>query len=68
MIWKRKCFINTAFQLFFRICHQVGPRKTGLELNGTHQFLVYADDVTLGEKEKKHNYQKEKYVSSIRHM
>jgi hypothetical protein len=32
-----------AFQLCFRICHQVGSGKEeGLKLNGTHHFLVYA--------------------------
>jgi hypothetical protein len=24
-----RCFITTAFQLCFRICHQEGPRKSG---------------------------------------
>jgi hypothetical protein len=26
---KRRCFITTAFQLYFGICHQEGPRETG---------------------------------------
>jgi hypothetical protein len=36
------------FQLRFRICHQE-PRRNQerLELNGTHQLLVYADDVNI---------------------
>jgi len=44
-------FVAIVFQLCFRICHQEGPRsQKRLELNGTHQLLVYAGDVnTLGE-------------------
>jgi hypothetical protein len=44
-IWSktRRCFITTAFQLWFRICHYSGPGKPG----GTHQLLAYADDVNL---------------------
>jgi hypothetical protein len=39
------CFVATAFQLCFTICHQEGPRKQeGLELNVSHDFLVYAED------------------------
>jgi hypothetical protein len=33
----------TAFQLCLRICHQEGPRKSGMDLNGTHQLLIYAN-------------------------
>jgi hypothetical protein len=36
------------YRHFFRICHQESPRnQVGLELNGTHQLWVYADDVNL---------------------
>jgi hypothetical protein len=38
----RRCFITIAFQLCFEICHQ-----ESLKLNGTHQFLAYADDVNI---------------------
>jgi hypothetical protein len=42
-------FIAIAFQLCFRI-YQEGPvNAEGLELNGTHQLPVYADNVnTVG--------------------
>jgi hypothetical protein len=41
----KRCFIAIALQLCFKICHQ-----EGLELIGTHQQLVYANNVhTLGE-------------------
>jgi len=36
-----------ALELCFRICHQ--ENQEGLELNGTHQQLAYADDNILGE-------------------
>jgi hypothetical protein len=40
--------VTIALQLCFRIYHYVGSRKPSeVKLNGTHQFLVYADDVNL---------------------
>jgi hypothetical protein len=47
---KRRCFIAIAFQLLFRI-HQGWKsqrlNQDGLKLNGTHQLLVYSDDVNI---------------------
>jgi hypothetical protein len=45
----RRCFIATVFQLLFRICRYETPGKTqvGLKLNGTHQLLIYADNINL---------------------
>jgi hypothetical protein len=41
-----RCFIATAFYFLFRICHWKRPGNLVLlKLNGTHQLLVYADDV-----------------------
>jgi hypothetical protein len=39
---RRRCFIAIAFQLCFTICYQEGK-----ELNGTHQLLIYADNVNM---------------------
>jgi hypothetical protein len=42
------CFITTAFQLCFGICHQEGPGEPRkLKLNGTYQLLAYAGDVNI---------------------
>jgi hypothetical protein len=44
----RRCFTVIAFQLCPRIYHQEGPRKSGKTgLNGTHQLLVYVDNVNI---------------------
>jgi hypothetical protein len=44
----RRCSNAIAFQFCFRICHQeIQENEVGLELNETHQILVYADDVNL---------------------
>jgi hypothetical protein len=40
--------ITIAPQFCIRICHQESPKnQVGLELNGTHQQLVHADDINL---------------------
>jgi hypothetical protein len=44
MVYNKKMFNVTDFQIPFKIHHYEGPRKT---MNKTHQLLVYADDVTL---------------------
>jgi hypothetical protein len=46
-IWIRRCFITIAFEPYFRIRHQEGPKKKWLELNCTHQLKVCAVDVNL---------------------
>jgi hypothetical protein len=40
----RRCSIAIAFQLCFR---RVQVSQDGLKLNGTHQLLVYADDINV---------------------
>jgi hypothetical protein len=45
---RRRCFNATAFHLCFRISHRkVHENQVGLKLSGTHQLLVYADNVNL---------------------
>jgi hypothetical protein len=44
------CFIATAFQLSLEYAtRRVQVNHDGLKLNGTHQFLVCANDYILGE-------------------
>jgi hypothetical protein len=39
---------HLALQFCFRICHQeVQENQVSLELNGTYQLLVYADNINL---------------------
>jgi hypothetical protein len=40
----RHCFSNFASEYAIRKVHE---KKVGLKLNGTHQLLVYEDDVNL---------------------
>jgi len=48
MVEKLRCFNAIAFQVFFRICYlEVWVNQEDLKLNGTHQILIYADDVNI---------------------
>jgi hypothetical protein len=43
MVWNK-----IFYHLCFRICHYKGSKhQAGLKLGGTHQLLLYADDVSL---------------------
>jgi hypothetical protein len=45
---KRRCFITTAFQICFRICHYERPVKPGgTETKWDKSAAVYADDENL---------------------
>lgn len=45
-----KCLFTIDFQRCFTIRRQEGPRnKGGSELNGTHQLVIYAHDVSLSD-------------------
>jgi hypothetical protein len=44
----RSCYISNAFQLFLEYAiRKTQENKEGLEMKGTHQLPVYADDVNL---------------------
>jgi hypothetical protein len=53
-------FISIALQYSTR---KVQETKQGLELNGTHHLLVYADDVTTGQNIKTRAIQKLSAIS-----
>jgi hypothetical protein len=44
MVYNRRWFITTAFELCF---WELPENQLGLEFNGTYQLLPYADDVNL---------------------
>jgi hypothetical protein len=50
MVSNKEIFYHHFFSTLLRICYQEGQKnQERLELNGTHQLLVYADDVDISD-------------------